>query len=69
VSLSENIHEAKLIFYTPEGKQLKVLPLLSRCEFTVRVNGNELGKGICIYALVVDGRIVDSKRLLTTAGN
>ena len=66
VSLSDDIREAKLIFYTPEGKQLKVLPLLSRGEFSVSVNGSELGQGICIYALMVDGKIIDSKRLLQT---
>ena len=68
VSLPDDIQNANLIFYTMEGKQLKVLPLSSRGDFSVKVQVGELGNsnGICMYALMADGKIIDSKRLLVT---
>jgi trimeric autotransporter adhesin len=64
VSLPENVTNANLVFYTLEGKQLKVLHLFNRGDFTVKVDSNELSRGMCFYALMVDGEIIDSKRLL-----
>jgi len=68
VSLPDDTRIANLIFYTMEGKQLKVLPLSRRGDFSVKVEVSELGarNGICMYALMADGKIVDSKRLLVT---
>ena len=68
VSLPDDVSNANLIFYTIDGKQLKVLPLSSRGDFSVKVQVTELGnsKGICMYALMADGKIIDSKRLLVT---
>jgi hypothetical protein len=45
---------------------LKVLPLSSRGDFTVKVHVSELNNnnGVCMYALMADGKIIDSKRLL-----
>jgi trimeric autotransporter adhesin len=66
VSLPEDISSANLIFYTMAGKQLKVIPLLSRGDFTVNVQSNELSSGMYLYTLMVDGKIIDSKRLVIT---
>lgn len=64
VSLPDDIRYANLIFYTMEGKQLKVIPLLSRGDFRVKVQGSELSEGMYLYALMADGKIIDSKRLV-----
>ena len=68
VSLPDDVQYANLIFYTLEGKQLKVLPLSSRGNFRVKVEVGELSNtnGICMYALMADGKIIDSKRLLVS---
>jgi trimeric autotransporter adhesin len=68
VSLPDDIQYANLIFYTMEGKQLKVMPLSSRGDFTVKVQVGELSNsnGVCMYALMADGKIIDSKRLLVS---
>lgn len=68
VSLPDDVSNANLIFYTIDGKQLKVLPLSSRGDFSVKIHVTELGNsnGICMYALMADGKIIDSKRLLVT---
>ena len=64
ISLPKNTDNANLIFYTREGQQLKVLHLFNRGDFIVKVDSRDLGMGTCFYALMVDGKIIDSKRLL-----
>jgi hypothetical protein len=68
VSLPSDIQNANLIFYTIDGKQLKVLPLSNRGDFSVKVQVSELNNnnGVCMYALMADGKIIDSKRLLVS---
>jgi hypothetical protein len=66
VSLPDDISSANLIFYTMAGKQLKVMPLLSRGDFSVKVQSSELSNGSYLYALRADGHCIDSKRLVIT---
>ena len=66
VYLPDNTENANLVFYTVDGKQLKLLHLFNRGDFTVKVDNNELTRGVCFYALMVEGKIIDSKRLLVT---
>ena len=65
VSLPKNITNANLVFYTLEGKQLRLLHLYNRGDFSVKIDRNELTRGICFYALMIDGKMIDSKQLLT----
>jgi hypothetical protein len=62
--LPEDISSANLIFYTMGGKQLKVIPLLSRGDFNVKILSSELSNGTYLYSLMADGKIIDSKRLV-----
>ncbi len=66
VSLPDAIRNANLIFFTMEGRQLKVVPLFNRGDFNVKVQSSELNNGMYLYALMADGKIVDSKRLVIT---
>jgi hypothetical protein len=47
-----------------EGKQLKLLHLYNRGDFTVKIDRNDLTRGVCFYALMIDGKIIDSKQFL-----
>ena len=66
ITLPDEINQANLIFYTLEGKQLKVLHLYNRGDFKVQIDSNDLGKGVFFYALMVDGKIIDSKRFMVS---
>lgn len=66
VSLPDNTEYANLVFYTVDGKQLRLLHLFNRGNFTVKVDRLELTRGKCFYALMVEGKIIDSKPLLDT---
>ena len=66
ITLPDEVNQANLIFYTLEGKQLKVLHLYNRGDFKVQIDSNDLGKGVFFYALMVDGKIIDSKRFMVS---
>ena len=66
MSLPETIAEASIIVYNLEGKQLKSLPIRARGKAAVKIQGNELSAGMYIYALIADGKIIDTKRMILT---
>lgn len=66
MSLPENIAQATLIIYNMEGKQLKVIPINERGKTIVKIEGNELKAGMYFYSLLVDGKVLDTKRMILT---
>ena len=64
--LPETAINAKVIIYNLEGKQMKDLRIDKRGDTSVTILGNELGAGMYIYALIVDGKVVDTKRMILT---
>ncbi len=66
MSLPETIAEASIIVYNLEGKQLKSLLIRARGKAAVKIQGNELSAGMYIYALIADGKIIDTKRMILT---
>jgi hypothetical protein len=47
------------------GKMLKNLPISSG-ETSVSLNGWELGEGMFLYTLIVNGKEIDTKRMIIT---
>ena len=45
------------------GKMLRKLPVTAGME-SVTVNGWELGEGLFLYSLVVNGQKIDTKRMI-----
>jgi hypothetical protein len=66
VSLPETSGQANIIVYTLEGKQLKVIPIRERGNAGVKILANEMSAGMYLYALIVDGKVVDTKRMILT---
>jgi hypothetical protein len=66
MSVPETTRQAQLIVYNMEGKQLKNFEVTDRGDTSVRIFANDLAAGIYLYALIVDGKVVDTKRLLLT---
>ena len=64
--LPERTVAAHIIVYNLEGKQLKELLVKGRGNTSVTILGNELSAGMYIYALVADGKVVDTKRMILT---
>jgi hypothetical protein len=66
MALPEGTGQASLILYNMEGKELKNFQVNDRGNTSVKISGNDFSAGIYLYALIVDGKVVDTKRLILT---
>jgi hypothetical protein len=66
MSLPESTGQATLIVYNMEGKQLKAIPIRERGKATAKIQANELKPGMYIYTLIVDSKVIDTKRMILT---
>ena len=62
-SLADNAANAAICIFDMSGKMLKKLPISSG-ETSVSINGWELGEGMFLYTLIVNGREIDTKRMI-----
>jgi len=62
-SLADDARDASICIFDMQGKMLKSLPVSSGME-SVSVNGYELGKGMFLYSLIVNGQEIDTKRMV-----
>ena len=63
--LADDAQNAAICIFDLTGKQLKKLPISSG-ETSVSVNGWELGEGMFLYTLLVNGQEIDTKRMIIT---
>ena len=64
-SLADDARDAAICIFDMTGKMLKKLPISSG-ETSVAVKGWELGEGMFFYTLIVNGREIDTKRMIIT---
>lgn len=55
-----------LYIYNMNGTQLQQYSIIGKGEQSITISGNSLEPGMYLYALVVDGREVDTKRMILT---
>ena len=66
MSLSETVHQANIIVFNLEGKELKNIQVNGRGTTAVTISANELSAGMYIYVLIADGLVVGTKRMILT---
>lgn len=64
-SLTDNTKNAAICIFDMTGKMLKKLPISSR-ESSISINGWELGEGMFLYTLMVNGQEIDTKKMIIT---
>ena len=64
--LPENTTNAMIYIYNLQGEELKSIPILQHDNGSVFIHGSELKPGMFVYSLVVDGKEVDSKKMILT---
>jgi trimeric autotransporter adhesin len=64
ISTPETARTASVIVYNLEGKQIKVIPVQATGEVSVKVQGGDMAPGMYIYSLMIDGKVMDSKRMV-----
>lgn len=64
--LPDDAANASLYIFDLNGKQLASYPFLQRGKGSITISANQLGPGLYHYTLVVNGAIVDTKKMLIT---
>jgi hypothetical protein len=65
--LDDNVKNAKICIYNLTGKQLQCYDLpKTKGENAVEVRASSLQSGMYLYSLIVDGRLIDTKRMILT---
>lgn len=64
-SLADDARDASICIFDMTGKMLKNLPISSG-ETCVSLNAWELGEGMFLYTLIVNGKEIDTKRMIIT---
>lgn len=64
--LPNSISAASIYVYDMNGGQLKSISIPERGKGTVTIQGSEFSAGMYLYALITDGKVIDSKRMILT---
>ena len=64
--IPEASSRASIHIYNLQGKQIKQINIESRGNGSVTINGYELIPGMYMYSLIVDGKEVDTKKMILT---
>jgi hypothetical protein len=65
-NLPDDSENARIDIYNVDGKLLRTLPLLQSGEGKVQLNTDQFPEGIYVYSLVVNNKLVESKRMIVT---
>lgn len=63
--LADNAKDAAICIFDMQGKMLKKIPVSSDND-SVTINGYELGQGMFLYSLVINGQEIDTKKMIIT---
>ena len=63
--LASDVQDASICFFDMNGRLLKKLPISSGME-SVSIGGFELGEGMFLYSLIIDGQEIDTKKMVIT---
>ena len=62
-SLADDVQNASICIFDMTGKTIKKLPISSGMD-SVSIGGYELGEGMFLYSLIVNGQVIDTKRMV-----
>jgi hypothetical protein len=65
-NVAQNAGVAMITIYDLNGRQIRSEQINQRGAGQLVINANELSPGMYIYALIVDGKAADSKRMIVT---
>ena len=64
--LPAQINSAQINFYNQTGVLLKSIQLNNKGKGNININMNEFSSGVYQYSLLVDGKIIDTKKMILT---
>lgn len=63
-SLPDNTVKAQMLFYNAQGKLIQSTDLTQKGKGTLNVFASDLSSGIYTYTLVVDGKIIETRKMV-----
>ena len=63
--LANDVQDASICFFDMNGRLLKKIPVSSEME-SVSIGSYELGEGMFLYSLIVNGQEIDTKRMIVS---
>ena len=66
VDVAEGVTTADLYIYNMNGEQITEYPIIERGATSVIIDGGSLNAGMYLYALIADGKVIDTKRMILT---
>lgn len=66
VDVAEGVTTADLYIYNMNGEQITEYPIIERGATSVTIDGGSLSAGMYLYALIADGQVIDTKRMILT---
>ena len=64
LNIPEKTQKANIFIYDLSGKQIQNVPVAERGETNITVYASDLSAGMYIYTLVVDGKVVVTRRMI-----
>ena len=64
--VAEEVVKADLYIYNMNGEQITEYAITERGEASVVIDGGSLNAGMYLYALIADGQVIDTKRMILT---
>lgn len=64
--VAEAVVNADLYIYDMNGKQIDTYSITGRGATSVTIEGHSLEAGMYLYALIADGQVIDTKRMILT---
>lgn len=65
--LDSNVSKATIAVYDMNGLQLKEYSVYNQGKNTITIKANEFKPGMYMYSLLVDGKLIDTKRMVITS--
>ncbi len=65
--LDSQVSKAVIAVYDLNGLQLKEYPVYHQGKNTITIEANEFKPGIYMYSLLVEGKLIDTKRMVVTS--
>lgn len=64
--INDDANEASLYIYDMTGKQIDKKVISDKGDVSIKIEAGSLTAGMYIYSLVVDDKVIDSKRMILT---
>ena len=66
MNIPEGTQKASIFIYDMGGKQVKAIPVNEQGETNITVYASDLSAGMYIYTLVVDGKVMITRKMVVT---